>query len=48
MVQVLTYSTREINRDFRIKVHGVNAEGKKLNTLVGVSGALLNRVKLQA
>jgi len=36
----LTFSTREINRDWRIKVSGFNAEGKKLNTLVGVSGLL--------
>lgn len=37
---VLSYSTSEINRDWRIKVNGINAEGKKLNTLVGVSGLL--------
>ena len=29
-----------INRDFRIKVNGINNEGKKINTLVGVSGAI--------
>lgn len=36
----LTFTTREINRDWRIKVSGFNTEGKKLNTLVGVSGLL--------
>jgi len=37
----LNYSTREINMNYRIKVFGVNEEnGKKLNTLVGVSGLL--------
>jgi hypothetical protein len=36
----LTYSTKRINRDFRIKVSGVDAQGHKLNTLVGVSGAI--------
>lgn len=33
----LAYSTREINRNFRIKVSGVDGEGNKL---VGVSGAI--------
>ena len=37
----LNYATREINMNYRIKVFGVNEEnGKKLNTLVGVSGLL--------
>jgi hypothetical protein len=37
----LNYTTREINMNYRIKVFGVNEEnGKKLNTLVGVSGLL--------
>lgn len=35
----LTYSTKEINRNFKIKVSGMY-EGKKLHTLVGVSGML--------
>ena len=35
----LNYTTREINMNYRIKVFGGNEEnGKKLNTLVGVSG----------
>lgn len=33
----LNYSTKEINRNFKIKVSGMY-EGKKLHTLVGVSG----------
>lgn len=33
----LNYSTREINRNFKIKIYGV-VDGKKVNTLVGVSG----------
>lgn len=36
----LTYSTKEINRNFRIKVAGVDANGNKINKLVGVSGAI--------
>lgn len=36
----LIYTTSEINRDFRIKVFGLNNEGKKINMLVGVSGLL--------
>lgn len=34
----LAYSTREINRNFRIKVSGVDGEGNKVHKLVGVSG----------
>ena len=33
----LQYSTREINRDFKIKVYGYTEEGKKVDKLVGVS-----------
>lgn len=36
----LAYSTREINRNFRIKVSGVDGEGSKVHKLVGVSGAI--------
>lgn len=36
----LTYSPKEINRNFRIKVAGVDANGNKINKLVGVSGAI--------
>lgn len=37
----LAYSTREINRNFRIKVSGVDGEGNKVHKLVGVSGAIV-------
>lgn len=37
----LHYSTREINRDFKIKVYGYTEEGVKVDTLVGVSGLIL-------
>ena len=36
----LNYTTAEINNNFRIKVFGLNNEGKKINMLVGVSGLL--------
>lgn len=35
----LAYSTKEINRNFRIKVSGIDSEGNRVHTLVGVSGA---------
>lgn len=35
----LNYSVSEINRNFKIKVFG-RINGKKINTLVGVSGLL--------
>lgn len=38
-MRTLTHSTSEINREFLIKVSGV-VEGRKMNTLVGVSGAV--------
>lgn len=37
----LHYSTREINRDFKIKVYGYTKEGVKVDTLVGVSGLII-------
>jgi len=37
----LQYSTRDINRDFKIKVYGYTEEGKKVDKLVGVSGLIL-------
>lgn len=37
----LQYSTREINRDFKIKVYGYTEEGIKVDMLVGVSGLVL-------
>lgn len=36
----MTYTTTEINQNFRIKVNGLNNEGNKINTLVGVSGLI--------
>ena len=36
-MKTLNYSTREINRNFKIKVFGF-VNGKKVNILVGVSG----------
>lgn len=40
MKKNLIYTTSEINKNFRIKVFGYNAEGKKINTLMGVAGIL--------
>lgn len=40
MKENLNYTTSEINKNFRIKVFGYNAEGKKINTLMGVAGIL--------
>ena len=36
----LAYRSKEINKNFRIKVSGIDNEGNKINMLVGVSGAL--------
>lgn len=36
----LTYSTTVINKNFRLKVKGVDNKGNKLNKLVGVSGLI--------
>ena len=36
----MSYTTSQINRDFRIKVFGRDNQGNKLNTLVGVTGAV--------
>lgn len=37
----LEFSTRKINMNFRIKVSGIDNNGKKINKLVGVSGLIL-------
>lgn len=37
---VLNYTTSYINRNFRIKVYGVDNEGRKINKLVGVAGII--------
>lgn len=36
----LNYTTAEINRNFRIKVSGIDHNGNKIHKLVGVSGAI--------
>ena len=38
--QSLEYTTEFINRNFRIKVYGRDENGKKINTLLGVSGII--------
>jgi hypothetical protein len=38
-MEMLKYTTREINHNYKIKVAGTY-DGKKVNTLVGVSGLL--------
>jgi hypothetical protein len=55
MKQSLNYKTSEINRNFRIKVSGRDENGKRINKLVGVAGAIaligaemLNRLLLRA
>lgn len=35
----LNYTTREINRNFKMKVNGI-VDGKKVNVLVGVAGLI--------
>lgn len=35
----LAYSSKDINRNFRIKVSGVDAQGRKVHKLVGVAGS---------
>lgn len=37
---IKNYSVTEINRNFLIKVYGVDENGKRINKLVGVSGLL--------
>lgn len=34
------YTSREINRNFRIKVYGTGRDGNRINKLVGVSGII--------
>lgn len=43
----LNYTTRQINRNFKVKISGIY-EGKKVNTLVGVRGlvAMVNDIAL--
>ena len=37
---VKRFSSKFVNQNFRIKVFGVDENGKKINTLVGVSGII--------
>lgn len=37
---ILNYTTTEINHNFRIKVYGVDANGNRINKLVGVAGLI--------
>lgn len=40
MTDVLNYTTATINKNFRIKVYGVDSMGNRINKLVGVAGIL--------
>lgn len=42
----LKFFTRMINLNFRIKISGVDENGKKINTLVGVAG-LINAIGIE-
>ena len=46
--QILTqaYATSVINLNFRIKVYGRDVNGKRINTLVGVTG-LINLIGME-
>lgn len=39
-MKTLNYSSKEINRNFRIKVSGIDNNGKRINKLVGVAGII--------
>lgn len=39
----LAYSSKSINRNYRIKVSGIDAQGNRVHKLVGVSGLLLKQ-----
>ena len=38
--KMMQYSTKFINQNFRIKVYGRDENGKRINTLLGVSGII--------
>ncbi len=40
MTTTTTYSSKFINRNYRIKVSGIDNEGNKIHSLVGVTGAV--------
>lgn len=37
---ILKFTKSFINRNFRIKVYGLDAQGNRINKLVGVAGAI--------
>lgn len=37
---ILNYTTKSINKNFRIKVYGVDNNGNRINKLVGVAGII--------
>lgn len=37
---ILKYTSKFINKNFRLKVYGVDAEGNRINKLVGVAGLI--------
>lgn len=37
---ILNFTTKSINKNFRIKVYGVDNNGNKINKLVGVAGII--------
>ena len=38
--KVMQYTTKFVNQNFRIKVYGRDENGKRINTLLGVSGII--------
>jgi hypothetical protein len=38
--KLMQYTTKFINQNFRIKVYGRDENGKRINTLLGVSGII--------
>lgn len=38
--KILNYTKTFINKNFRLKVYGVDSEGSRVNKLVGVSGLI--------
>lgn len=39
---ILKYTSKFINKNFRLKVYGVDGEGNRINKLVGVAGLPLS------
>ena len=38
--ETMQYTTKFVNQNFRIKVYGRDESGKRINTLLGVSGII--------